>query len=240
MRTYKNSYSVGLFVAALAVGAAAAACSDDDTKPAATSSSSSSSSSSGSSSSSSSSSGTASSSSSSSGGDGGTLSLYDRLGGKAGLEKFVQDTVEKKILTDADLKTYFFNQVATPIPKDHPSAKQIVVCFARFVGTALEKDTYPGADVEDTANTNTPKFKCRSMVDSHKGANTKLQIGTGTFDKFVTIIATELMALVKPTATKVGEITMAELTTLGGALNGQKTDVTTAGVPAGPGPFTAP
>src|SRR5690349_14848279 len=44
--------------------------------------------------------------------DGGTLSLYDRLGGKAGLEMFVKTVVETKILTDADLKTFFFNQVA--------------------------------------------------------------------------------------------------------------------------------
>src|SRR5689334_19689588 len=75
------------------------------------------------------------------------LSLYDRLGGKEGLESFVQGVVETKILTDADLKTFFFNQVATPIPAGHPSAKQIVVCFARFVGSALQADSYPGAPV---------------------------------------------------------------------------------------------
>src|SRR3954447_3160821 len=86
----------------------------------------------------------------------GTLSLYDRLGGKSGLESFVKSVVETKILTDADLKTFFFNQVATPIPAGHPSATQIVVCFARFVGAALGKDEYPGAPVNDPANTNTP------------------------------------------------------------------------------------
>ena len=33
------------------------------------------------------------------------LTLYDRLGGKSGLEMFVGNVVNTKILTDADLKT---------------------------------------------------------------------------------------------------------------------------------------
>lgn len=168
--------------------------------------------------------------------DGGTLSLYDRLGGKAGLESFVKDVVETKILTDADLKTFFFNQVATPIPAGHPSATQIVVCFGRFVGTALQADEYPGAAVNDPANTNTPNFTCRDMVAAHKGAGTMLNIGSANFDKFIGHIAASLMPLVKPTATKAGEITQAEFDTLAGALNGQKTSVTTTGAPSS-GPF---
>jgi hypothetical protein len=165
-----------------------------------------------------------------------TLSLYERLGGKAGLETFVKDVVETKILADADLKTFFFNQVATPIPAGHPSAKQIVVCFARFVGTALGSDTYPGAAVGDPANTNTPSFTCRDMVAAHKRAGTMLNIGSANFDKFIGHIATSLMPLVKPTATKAGEITQAEFNTLAAALNGQKDVVTTSGAPAS-GPY---
>lgn len=174
--------------------------------------------------------------------DGGAtaLSLYERLGGKAGIEAFVQSVVETKVLTDSDLKTYFFNQVATPIPAGHPSAKQIVVCFGRFVGSALGADTYPGAAVEDTANTNTPMHTCRNMVAAHKSADTQLNIGTGTFDKFVGAIAESLMPLVKPTATKVGEITQAEFDALAAALTGTKSDVTTEGAPTGPAPFVAP
>lgn len=166
-----------------------------------------------------------------------TLSLYDRLGGKTGLESFVKDVVETKILTDADLKTFFFNQVATPIPAGHPSATQIVVCFGRFVGTALGADTYPGAPVADAANTNTPSFTCRGMVEAHKGATTMLHIGSGTFDKFIGHIASSLMPLVKPTATKAGEITQAEFDALAAALTGQKPAVTTAGASATLGPF---
>jgi hypothetical protein len=168
---------------------------------------------------------------------GGELSLYDRLGGRSGLEMFVKDVVETKILTDAELKTFFFNQVATPIPAEHPSATQIVVCFGRFVGAALGADAYPGAPVADAANTNTPSFTCRSMVESHRGASTMLHIGSGTFDKFIGYIAASLTPLVKPTATKAGEITQAEFDALAGALVGQKAAITTPGAAAAVGPF---
>ena len=169
--------------------------------------------------------------------DGGaTLSLYERLGGKSGLESFVQTVVETKILTDADLKTFFFAQVATPIPAGSPSAKQIVVCFARFVGSALKADTYPGAAVSDPTNTNNPNHTCRDMVKSHKPF---LNIGTANFDKFIGHIATSLMPLVKPTATKAGEITQAEFDALAAALNGTKADIVNPGAPAG-GPFVKP
>jgi hypothetical protein len=168
---------------------------------------------------------------------GATLSLYDRLGGKAGLEMFVKTVVETQILTDADLKTFFFNQVASPIPAGHPSAGQIVSCFARFVGAALGADTYPGAAVNDPANTNTPDFTCRGMAEAHQGAATMLHIGSGTFDKFVGHIAASLMPLVKPTATNAGEITQAEFDTLAGALGAQKSAVTTTGASATLGPY---
>ena len=169
-------------------------------------------------------------------GDSGTLTLYERLGGKSGLESFVQSVVETKILTDADLKTFFFAQVATPIPAGSPSAKQIVVCFARFVGTALQADTYPGAPVNDPANTNNPNHTCRDMVKSHRPF---LNIGTANFDKFIGHVATSLMPLVKPTATKAGEITQAEFEALAAALNGTKGDIVNPGAPAS-GAFVKP
>lgn len=175
-------------------------------------------------------------SSGSSGTTTGGLTLYARLGGKAGLESFVKTVVETKILADADLKTFFFNQVAMPIPAGHPSATQIVVCFARFVGTALKEDTYPGPAVSDPANTNTPSFTCRDMVASHRSAGTQLNIGSGNFDKFIGHIATSLMPLVKPEAKAAGEITQAEFDALAAALVAQKGDVTTPGAPS-TGPF---
>lgn len=166
--------------------------------------------------------------------------LYTRLGGKDGLESFVQDVVETRILTDSDLKTYFFNQVATPIPAGHPSASQIVVCFARLIGAALEKDTYPGAPVNDPANPNTVDFTCRDMVASHRGTDTQLNIGGATFDKFIGHIADALIPLVKEDASQPGEISQAEFDALAAALVGQKSAVTTEGAPAGPAPYTAP
>ncbi len=168
-----------------------------------------------------------------------SLTLYERLGGKSGLESFVKTVVETKILTDAELKTFFFNQVATPIPANHPSATQIVVCFGRFVGAALMADTYPGAPVNDAANTNTPNFTCRDMVASHKGADTQLNIGSANFDKFIGHIATSLQPLVVASPSKAGEISQAEFDALAAALNGQKGDVTTAGAPSG-GVFVKP
>lgn len=168
-----------------------------------------------------------------------SLSLYDRLGGKSGLETFVANEVNTHILTDADLKTFFFNQVAMPIPAGHPSAKQITVCFARFVGAALKSDTYPGDPVPDATNTNTPMHTCRDMVSAHRSASTMLNIGDGNFDKFISYIAADLMTLVKPTATQAGEITMDEYNALAAALTGQKEAVTTPGANS-TGPFHAP
>jgi hypothetical protein len=173
-------------------------------------------------------------------GDAGALSLYDRLGGKSGLETFVKGVVDTKILTDADLKTFFFNQVATPIPAGHPSEAQIVVCFGRFVGAALGADTYPGAAVADATNTNTPSFTCRDMMTAHQGATTMLHIGSGTFDKFVGYIAAALTPLVvtaPATPTMAGQISMDEFNALAAALTGQKPAVVTAGASATLGPY---
>ncbi len=165
------------------------------------------------------------------------LTLYERLGGKSGLETFVKTVVETKILSDADLSTYFFAQVAKPIPAGSPSATQIVVCFARLIGNALQEDTYPGAAVNDPANTNNLNHTCRDMASSHQPF---LNIGDKTFDKFIGFIAESLQPLVKPTATKAGEITQAEFDTLAGALTATKTSIVSTGAPAGPAPFVKP
>ena len=70
--------------------------------------------------------------------DGGTPTAYERLGGHAGLLAFVKGEVENKVLKDSNLKTYFFNQVATPIPAGHPSAGQIEECFTRLVASVVQ------------------------------------------------------------------------------------------------------
>lgn len=203
--------SVGLALTAAAIGLLGIACGDDDATPA-----------SGSSSGTTSSGGSSGMASSS--GDTGAPDLYTRLGGKTGLEMFTANVVDTKVLADPMLVTYFFNQVANPIPAGKPSKQQVVVCFARFVGAALGKDTYPGAAVNDPANANTPNFTCRSMVESHK-TGTDLKINDGTFDAFVGLIAESLQPLVKPQATKAGEITQAEFDALAAALVGTKSEI---------------
>ena len=167
--------------------------------------------------------------------DSGMLTAYARLGGHAGLLAFVKGEVENKVLKDPNLMTYFFNQVATPIPAGHPSAAQIEECFTRLVASVVGAETYPGAPVADAANTNTPSFTCRDMVSAHAG----LKIGSGTFDAFVGVIAADLMPLVVPdgTALTAGHISQSEFNVLAGGLTGQKTAIVDPTAAAGPAPF---
>ncbi|WP_394841827.1 hypothetical protein LZC95_32715 [Pendulispora brunnea] len=169
---------------------------------------------------------------------GSTPSAYERLGGHAGLLAFVKNEVENKVLKDSDLKTYFFNQVANPIPAGHPSAAQIEECFTRLVASVVQAEQYPGAPVRDAANTNTPDFTCRDMKSSHVGLN----IGDKTFDKFVGVLAGDLMGLVVADGTMLtaGHISQSEYNVLAKALTDTKSSVTTPGAPAGPGPFVPP
>ena len=169
-------------------------------------------------------------------GDAGTiLSAYERLGGHAGLFAFVKGEVENKVLMDTNLKTYFFNQVKTPIPVGHPSALQIEECFTRLVASVIEAEVYPGTPVADPANTNTPNFTCRNMVDSHVG----LKIGDKTFDAFVAVLAADLMPLVvldgQPLTT--GKISQSEFNTLAAALTATKPEIVDRTAAPGPAPF---
>jgi hypothetical protein len=167
--------------------------------------------------------------------DSGALTAYERLGGHAGLLAFVKGEVENKVLQDTNLKTYFFNQVATPIPAGHPSAAQIEECFTRLVASVVAAETYPGPPVADPANTNTPSFTCRDMVSAHAG----LKIGDKTFDAFVGVIAADLMPLVVPDGTTLtaGHISQSEFNTLAGGLTGQKPAIVDTTAAAGPAPF---
>jgi hypothetical protein len=167
--------------------------------------------------------------------DGEAPTAYERLGGHAGLMAFVKGEVENKVLKDTNLKTYFFNQVATPIPAGHPSAGQIEECFTRLVASVIGAESYPGAAVADAANANTPSFTCRSMSEAHTG----LKIGDKTFDAFVGVIAADLMPLVVPdgTALTTGHISQSEFNTLAAALTGQKPTIVDDTAPAGPAPF---
>jgi hypothetical protein len=160
---------------------------------------------------------------------------YERLGSHEGLLAFVKGEVENKVLQDSNLKTYFFNQVATPIPAGHPSAGQIEECFTRLVASVVQAETYPGTPVADAANTNTPSFTCRGMAASHAG----LKIGDKTFDAFIGVIAADLMPLVVAdgTALTAGHISQAEFNVLAKGLTDQKAAIVDPTAASGPAPF---
>ncbi|HEX4449067.1 MAG TPA: hypothetical protein VH044_20140 [Polyangiaceae bacterium] len=196
----------------LAAAAAAVACSSSST-PASNNANDGGSSGSSSGSSSGTSSGTSSGSSSgsSSGGDSGVAcaagaTLYERLGGYTGIHSALAAIVGNE-LRNADIASYFFNQVAAPVPAGHPSAGEIEDCFSVLLASiAGGPYSYPpdgGVAAPDGGS-----FACRDMATIHQ----PLLISGGTFDEFVSIAATTLA----PT------VCTADLTTIGGALNGTK------------------
>jgi hypothetical protein len=134
--------------------------------------------------------------------------IYTRLGGHAGIRGAVNAIVGKE-LADPDIVTYFFNQVATPIPAGHPTADQIEQCFTDLVAAAVSGpgETYPPAGgVTDDAGT----FQCRpDMTVIHA----PLLISGGTFDEFITVAGGVL--------TSAG-VCPADISTLAGALVGTK------------------
>lgn len=165
------------------------------------------------------------------------LSAYERLGGKEGVRSFVSTEVGK-VLSDEQLKTYFFAQVASPIPAGHPSGAQIIECFSRLVASVVEAEEYPGPPVSDSSNASTPNFACRTdFAAMHSG----LKIGSGTFDKFVGVIATDLTPLIETDPQKPlerGKISQAEFNALAAALTGTKSAIVDPTAPVGPAPFT--
>lgn len=196
---------IGMFAAITAIGCIGliAACSDDDdgtkSNGGSTSSSSSGGSSSGATSSSSSSGGSTSSSGST------TQSLYDRLGKKAGIAAAVSEVVKAE-LADPEIASYF---LFVGKPGHPPSAAVIEECLVNQLGAAAG-----GPSSEVMYPTTVMGFTCRDMKTTHAG----LGIPAGTFDKFVTIAAGKLKEL---------GVADADITTIGGVLNGTKADVVT-------------
>jgi hypothetical protein len=147
--------------------------------------------------------------------------LYARLGGHDGIRKAL-DAIVANELMDPDIASYFFNQVANPIPAGHPNADQITECFTILLsGIAGGPYTYPpDGGVTDDAGT----FQCRDMATIHQ----PLLISGGTFDKFISIAA----------ATLSPSVCTADLTTIGAALEGTRTAIVTSSLAdAGLEPF---
>jgi hypothetical protein len=120
------------------------------------------------------------------GGDGTTTTLYQRLGGHAGIRMAVDKIVAAELM-DTKIASFFFNQVASPVPAGHPTVDQLSECFTDLLASvAGGTETYP-TTVTDEAGT----FMCRDLATIHQ----PLGISGGTFDTFVMIAATELQTL---------------------------------------------
>lgn len=149
--------------------------------------------------------------SSSNNGSGGPPSntLYARLGGHAGIRSAINSIVAAE-LKDPEIAAFFAN-VGMP---GHPTADQIEECFTDLLGKAAGgPEVYP-----TTAN----GFACRDMRSSHAA----LHIPSASFDKFVMIAAGVL---------KQAGVADADISTIGGVLNGTKSDIVdpNAGADAG-------
>ncbi|HLK37619.1 MAG TPA: hypothetical protein VKU41_12755 [Polyangiaceae bacterium] len=69
--------------------------------------------------------------------------LYSRFGGHAGSRGAINAIVAAE-LADPDIQTYFFNQVASPVPAGHPTADQIEECFTDLLASLSGgSETYP-------------------------------------------------------------------------------------------------
>jgi hypothetical protein len=117
---------------------------------------------------------------------GGAGSLYTRLGEHAGIRAAVDKVVAAE-LADPDIASYFFNQVASPVPAGHPTVDQLEECLTdQLASAAGGTETYPTTVTDDAGS-----FTCRNMSAIHQG----LKISGGTFTKFVTIAGGELTTL---------------------------------------------
>ncbi len=137
-------------------------------------------------------------------------SLYEQLGEHAGIRSAL-DAIVGQELMDPEIASYFFNQVASPIPAGHPTTDQLTECFTDLLSqVAGGPETYPTTVTDDAGS-----FTCRDMTTIHQSLN----ISGGTFDKFVMIAAAELGTL---------KVSSANITAIGNALNDTKGAIVSA------------
>jgi hypothetical protein len=147
-----------------------------------------------------------------SGGDVTTTTLYQRLGGHSGIRSAVNAIVAAELM-DTKIASFFFNQVASPVPAGHPTVDLLSVCFTDLLGSvAGGTETYP-TTVTDEAGT----FMCRDLATIHQ----PLGISGGTFDTFIMIAAMELKTL---------GVAAADITTIGTVLESTRTAVVSPSV----------
>jgi hypothetical protein len=162
-------------------------------------------------------------------GDGGST-LYTRLGGHAGIRAAV-DAIVAAELADPEMKTYFFNQVAVPVPVGHPTADQLEECLTdQLANAAGGPEAFP-----TTVTTDAGAFACRGDMTL---IHTPLKISGGTFDKFVMIAGGVLTSAM---GTAPYTYTTADIATVAGVLVSTKPAIVDphladAGFQAFPGP----
>jgi hypothetical protein len=152
-------------------------------------------------------------------GEAGATTLYQRLGGHAGIRGAV-DAIVAAELQNQDIASYFFFQAGAPA-NGHPTADQVEECFTDLVGTAAGgPESYP-----TTVSTDAGSFTCRSMTAIHA----PLLISGGTFDTFIMIAGATLVS---------AGVSSTDVATLANALVATKPQVVTGSLAdAGPEPF---
>ena len=134
--------------------------------------------------------------------DAGSSTLYERLGGNAGIKGAVDAIVAAEVM-DPQIAAFF---APATMAGHTPSVAQIKECLVLQIGNAAGgPEQYPAAV--------SGGFTCRSMAAAHAG----LGISSEIFDKFVMIAAATL--------TSAG-VAPADVATLGGVLNSTKSMVT--------------
>jgi hypothetical protein len=167
------------------------------------------------------------------GGESAATTLYERLGGHAGIRAAV-DLVVAAELMDPDIASYFFNQ-GPPVAAGHPTGNQISECFTDLLAQAANgPETYPpdGGVFDDAAAPDASVWQCRDLATIHQTQNDGgLHISGPTFDKFIMIAAGVVQPVVSP----------ADFTAIAGVLEGTKGAIVDPNLPdsGDAGPYSA-
>lgn len=132
-------------------------------------------------------------------------SLYDRLGGHAGIKGALTKVIENAV-ADPTLAPYFVFQTTTPPPEPgHPTAGQVIGCLTELLAkVAGGPAAYPTKLADG--------YQCRDMVSIHQ----PFGIGGGEFDLFASIAQKTLAELKVPDA---------DVQAVMGALGGTKAQI---------------
>jgi hypothetical protein len=138
-------------------------------------------------------------------------SVYDHLGGRAGIAAAVKETVEgaNGELADPQIASYFAIRTGHTGSGGAPTAAIVEDCFTQLVSEAAGgPEVYAGYKSPNDAG----DFACRSMIEAHTG----LHISATAFSKFISITAAKLTA---------AGVASDDLMALGKALLGTQGDI---------------